>query len=72
MPNGYYSEKQCSLSDLVGLATNTLQSQQVPHATSVEKNIPLYEAGGLNLSNEAIRREIMAEWAYVLQQSAAR
>ncbi len=70
MSNGYYSEEQCSLSDLEALATDTLQSKRVPYSSSIEKNIPLYDASSLSLSSNATRREIMAEWAYVLQQSA--
>ncbi len=69
--NGYYSADACDLSEFASLVSRKLESADVPHASEVLKNIPLYDMNALrpNLKDAAKRRALMAEWAHVLMHS---
>ncbi|MEM1074648.1 MAG: phytanoyl-CoA dioxygenase family protein [Pseudomonadota bacterium] len=72
LPNGFYDAAVCDLSDFTALVTQGLSAQDVPHASTIEKNIPLYDMSGLRdqLDTPETRRALMAEWAHVLHSGA--
>ncbi|KAJ57230.1 phytanoyl-CoA dioxygenase [Actibacterium mucosum KCTC 23349] len=69
---GYYDPDTCDLGAFRSLIEQTTQPAQVPHATAIEKNIPVYDMANLRseLGDERSRRAIMAEWATVLRTGA--
>lgn len=68
----YYDPETCDLGEFTALIDQTTQADDVPHAAAIEKNIPLYDMGGLrpSLEDAQSRREIMSEWAGVLRRGA--
>ena len=68
----YYDPETCDLQEFAALIDQTTRPDQVPHASAVEKNIPIYDMMemGADLVNDAFRRELMAEWARVLRLGA--
>ncbi|UWP91551.1 phytanoyl-CoA dioxygenase family protein [Aliiroseovarius crassostreae] len=70
--NGFYSADACKLDDFAALTKRTLESEQVPHAKTIQKNIPIYNIPALtaHLSNADTRRALMAEWATILNAGA--
>lgn len=60
------------LEAFAALTAQTLDPADVPFATDVAKNVPVYDMAKLSgaLSNTAERRALMAEWAWVLGQSS--
>ncbi len=68
----YYDPDTCDLGEFTALIDQTTQSEQVPHAAAIEKNIPIYDMAKLRpaLEDKRTRREIMAEWAQVLRSGA--
>ena len=65
---GYFDESLCSLADFAELTARSTDPATVPHAVSVEKNVPVYEAPALagHFADPGLRRMLMAEWAGVL------
>lgn len=70
--SGYLSPDDCDLDAFKKLTAQSLDAAHVPHAARVEKNVPLYDMGQLRpeLDDPQARRALMAEWAWVLGQSA--
>ncbi len=69
---GFYTEADCDLNDFASLTSQQTTPDTVPLASEVCKNIPVYDMalrGGM-LETVQTRRELMAEWAQVLQRGA--
>eukprot|EP00930_Biecheleria_cincta_P053243 TRINITY_DN3864_c0_g1_i1.p1 TRINITY_DN3864_c0_g1~~TRINITY_DN3864_c0_g1_i1.p1 ORF type:complete len:438 (-),score=83.96 TRINITY_DN3864_c0_g1_i1:126-1340(-) len=64
----YFSEAECRLEDLKALVGQEVDTCCVTFASSVQKNVVFYDCQALAtmLSEEASRRQLMSEWAYVL------
>ncbi len=69
---GYFDRASCDLDAFKALTAQSLDPGAVPHAALVEKNVPIYDMGALAplLTQDASRQALMAEWAWVLGQSA--
>ncbi|MEX0317824.1 MAG: phytanoyl-CoA dioxygenase family protein [Ruegeria sp.] len=69
---GYYDHDACDLDEFQKLTSQSLAPEAVSHAAEVQKNIPLYDMTALRdrLETPAARKALMAEWAWVLGQSA--
>jgi len=69
---GYFDRESCDLDEFKVLTSQNLSADAVPHATSIEKNIPVYDMQALRPSLERAdtRRALLAEWAWVLGKSA--
>jgi ectoine hydroxylase-related dioxygenase (phytanoyl-CoA dioxygenase family) len=69
---GYYDPDMCDLEEFSALVSRTTDSIDIPNATSAPDNIPVYEIGsiGHQLTDKEKRRELMAEWAHILQSGA--
>ena len=68
----YYNPERCSLSDFQNIIDQSLDLEAVPNAVGVEKNIPIYDVKNLknSLSSISGKKELMAEWAWVLKESS--
>ncbi len=68
----YYDPDACDLGEFTALIDQETQREQVPHASAIEKNIPIYDMADLRptLEDDQTRRGIMAEWAQVLRSGA--
>lgn len=68
----YYDPDTCDLGEFTALIDQATRSEQVPHASAIQKNIPIYDVPGLrsDLEDPRTRRELMAEWAQVLRSGA--
>lgn len=68
----YYDPDSCDLQEFTALIDQTTRAEDVPHAVTVEKNIPVYDMAKLRpaLEDHATRRQLMAEWAQVLHTGA--
>jgi len=68
----YYNPERCSLSDFQNIIDQSLNLEAVPNAVGVEKNIPIYDIKNLknSLSSISGKKELMAEWAWVLKETA--
>jgi len=64
----YFDAADCQLDDFKKLISRSLQRNEVPLASSIEKNIPLYDMSVLSgkLQHPSERKELLAEWASVL------
>lgn len=69
---GYFTADECQLSDLEALTSQTLDISELEFAERVEKNIPIYDVNKLQhqLANIDGRKALMAEWAYIYEQSS--
>ncbi len=69
---GYFDRESCDLDEFKVLTSQNLTSDAVPHAASVEKNVPIYDMHALRpaLENADQRKALLAEWARVLEKSA--
>lgn len=67
--SGYYTSEACDLAEFVALTEQTCAAGAVPFAADIQKEIPLYDVPSLshNLKSVEGRRQLMAEWAQVLQ-----
>ncbi|WP_371170706.1 phytanoyl-CoA dioxygenase family protein [Aliiroseovarius sp. 2305UL8-7] len=69
---GYFDRESCDLNEFKELTSQSLTTDTLRFVAAVEKNVPIYDmtalAGGL--SDAETRRDLMAEWAFVLSQSA--
>lgn len=68
----YYESDAFDLSEFTGLLDQTTRVEDVPHASSIETNIPVYDMLELGavLEEDKTRRQLMAEWAQVLSRGA--
>jgi len=66
--HAYFGDADCQLDEFIALTSRTLASNDVPLATSVEKNIPLYDMRALRemLRDPVAKQTLMGEWAEVL------
>ncbi|MEM6889037.1 MAG: phytanoyl-CoA dioxygenase family protein [Pseudomonadota bacterium] len=71
-PSGFYSADACSLSDFKDLLARQTTPKHVPLATSIDKNIPVYDMTVLRpmLEAQGGRAQLMAEWARAFQYGA--
>ncbi|MEM7709882.1 MAG: phytanoyl-CoA dioxygenase family protein [Pseudomonadota bacterium] len=69
---GYYDADLCDLSDFAATVLHDVDPAHVPHASSIEKNVPIYDCAALRSMLEAseTRRILMAEWTHLLQHGA--
>ena len=69
---GYYHSKECNLADFQRIIDQNLAIGSVPHAKEVKKNIPIYDIEELQniFQNDALKNDLMAEWAWVLRESS--
>ena len=69
---GYYHSEECNLADFQKIIDQKLEIDSVPHAKEIKKNIPIYDIEELqnNFQNEALKNDLMAEWAWVLRESS--
>ena len=70
--SGYYTETECHLPDFEALVSRTAVPEDVPLATSIQSNVPIYDMAVLRAELEVPerRRRLMAEWAAVLREGA--
>ncbi len=68
----YFDEGSGGREALAALVDQRLQPGQVPLADRIEKNIPVYDMSALRvrLADAGARRDLMAEWAWVLGQAS--
>jgi ectoine hydroxylase-related dioxygenase (phytanoyl-CoA dioxygenase family) len=68
----YYVPETCNLGEFTALIDQSTCSEQVPHAATIEKNIPIYDMADLRpaLEDDQTRRMLMAEWAQILRSGA--
>lgn len=66
----YFDADDCNLADFVAITSASLAAGQVPQASAIEANIPLYPVStlGAALERPDARRALMAEWAWVLSE----
>jgi ectoine hydroxylase-related dioxygenase (phytanoyl-CoA dioxygenase family) len=72
-PNaGYYQSEQCDLTEFHEKINQELAPESLVHVTEIQKNIPIYDISNLKslFRNNELRREITAEWAWVLRESS--
>ncbi|MBO9475749.1 phytanoyl-CoA dioxygenase family protein [Shimia sp. R10_1] len=70
--DAYYDTDACKLSEFTALIAQTTHPDDVPHASSVEKNIPIYDMRVLrtHLANPEACRALKSEWAHVIRNGA--
>ncbi len=66
MTTAYFHAEDCNLSDLVALCAQTTTPNDVPHASDIQHNVPLYDVASLTLDDP----KLLAEWANVLRTGA--
>ena len=69
---GYYNPEACNLVDFLEIINQKLEDRSVPHASEVQNNIPIYNISVLKniIENSELKKELMAEWAWVLRESS--
>ena len=69
---GYYHPKECNLVDFQKIIDQNLAIDAVPNAKEIQNNIPIYDIEELKsiFQSEVLKNELMAEWAWVLRESA--
>ena len=69
---GYYHSEECNLADFQKIIDQKLAIGSVPHAKEIKKNIPIYDIEELQniFQNDALKSDLMAEWAWVLRESS--
>ena len=70
--SGYYHSEECNLADFQKIIDQKLAIESVPHAKDVKKNIPIYDIEELQniFQNDALKNDLMAEWAWVFRESS--
>ena len=68
----YFDRESCDLDEFKVLTSQNLLRDAVPHAVAVEQNVPVYDMGALSgvLTDPTARKALLAEWGWVLGQSA--
>jgi ectoine hydroxylase-related dioxygenase (phytanoyl-CoA dioxygenase family) len=69
---GYFTSGSCDIDDFKQLISRETVPADVPHASGLQNNIPLYGMAALRpaLEDPKTRRELMAEWADVMMHGA--
>ena len=69
---GYYTPEQCNLSEFQEIVNQNLNEDLVSNALEIRNNIPIYDISELKgvFFSQELRRELMAEWAWVLKESS--
>ena len=69
---GYFSADECDLKEFSDLVLQKVDPEDVPLASEVEKNVPIYDMKALRgaLADRKRRQGLMAEWARVLRYGA--
>jgi ectoine hydroxylase-related dioxygenase (phytanoyl-CoA dioxygenase family) len=68
---GYYDPKNCNVRDFEACLDQVTRPENVPLATAIEKNIPVYDSSKLQSALEGEgRRNMTAEWAWELRNGA--
>ena len=69
---GYYYPEQCNLTEFKEIIGQTLSIESTPHASEIEKNIPIYDISSLKpaFKDEKSKSVLMAEWARVLKDNS--
>ena len=69
---GYYHSEECNLADFQKIIDQKLAIDSVPHAKEIKKNIPIYDIEELQniFQNDALKNDLMAEWAWVFRESS--
>jgi len=69
---GYFDRESCDLDEFKVLTSQNLSADAVPHAATVQKNVPIYDMETLRpvLNRPDARRVLLAEWGWVLDKSA--
>ncbi|MEM6658471.1 MAG: phytanoyl-CoA dioxygenase family protein [Pseudomonadota bacterium] len=69
---GYFDRESCDLDEFKVLTSQNLTADAVPHAVSVQNNVPIYDMHTLRpvLENPDSRMAVLAEWGWVLDKSA--
>jgi len=64
----YFDASACAIEDFKALIDRTLDQNEVPFASDVQQNIPVYDMADLRpmLDQSSSRQKLMAEWAHVL------
>ena len=70
--SSYYNTDSCNLGDFLEIINQKLANGSVPNASEVKNNIPIYDISALKtvIENDNLKRELMAEWAWVLKESS--
>jgi ectoine hydroxylase-related dioxygenase (phytanoyl-CoA dioxygenase family) len=68
----YYDPDASDLQEFIALIDQTTQAKDVPHAKTIQKNIPIYDMNDLraSLDDDQARKNLMAEWARVMRVGA--
>ena len=69
---GYFDRESCDLDEFKVLTSPNLLVDAVPHAATVENNVPVYDMQVLRpmLEQPDARQALLAEWGWVLDKSA--
>lgn len=69
---GYFDRESCDLDEFKVLTSQNLTADVVPHAATIEKNVPVYDMDELRpaLENVGKRKALLAEWGHVLDKSS--
>ena len=69
---GYYYPEKCNLNEFRDIIDQKLPMEATPHASEIEKNIPIYDISLLKTTfkDEGSKSVLMAEWAGVLKDSS--
>ena len=69
---GYYHPEECNLVDFQKIIDQNLAIDAVPNAKEIQNNIPIYDIEELQniFQNDALKNDLMAEWAWVLRESS--
>ena len=68
---GFFDSAGCDLGAFAELTTRTLAPGEVPLASAVEKNVPVYDMAGPPMLRDPERRKaLLAEWGWVLGQAS--
>jgi len=68
----YFDPDRCDFAAFKALTSQTLSPQDVPLAADIQKNAPIYNMAALgdHLTDPALRRDLMAEWAHELREGS--
>lgn len=68
---GYYDPQACKVRDFASQIDRRTHQEDVPRATAIVKNIPIYDCADIRAALDGDdRRAVMAEWARVLRSGA--
>ena len=69
---GYFYSDQCNIAEFQKIIDQNLTEDLVPNALEVNQSIPIYDVSELqsSFSDDELKSELMAEWAWVLQKSS--